>query len=256
MGETLVTASAVEAAAERVSVFFGCLQSTLVEWREAILARHGDGGRGDRDRGDGGRGDDLPVAALDRLVEALVLPALREHDPLLVGAGFVAAPEFTGGDDLHFAWWLGPLDDNPLGGPTTEPSRLDLASRSYSDYLRDFGSLEWYAIPRSTHRTHITGPYVDHLCACDYIVTVTSPVERDGRLLGVVGVDLYVRRLERELLPALLAAGGPVSLVNEWGRVMVSTDPSVLVGSVAATGEDAIRCPGTPFLLVAASAAS
>ena len=245
MAETVVAdrSAQLAVAAERVSALFVQLQEQLAGWRDAILADQGVEG--------------MPATALDDLVEGLVVPSLREDDPLLVGAGFVAAPEFTGRDDLHFAWWLGPLDENPLTGATTEPSRLDLAARSYSDYLRDFHSLEWYSIPRSTHRTHITGPYVDHLCACDYIVTVTSPVERDGRLLGVVGVDVYVRRLERELLPAMLAVGRPVILVNEWGRVMVSTDPSVLVGDVeeAREGERAgvLRCEGTPFRLVAAA---
>ena len=242
MAEITVTATEVGVAAGRVTALFGGLQERLSGWRDAILAAQD--------------GDGLAAAALDARVESLVVPALREDDPVLVGAGFVAAPDFTGGDDLHFAWWLGPLDDNPLSGATTEPSRLDLASRSYSDYLRDFPSLEWYSIPRSTHRTHITGPYVDHLCACDYIVTVTSPVERGGRLLGVVGVDVYVRRLERELLPAMLAAGRPLLLVNEWGRVMVSTDPAVLAGSVAEAGDGAVRCAGTPFQLVATSQAS
>lgn len=246
MAETIagaeIDSAGIDSAGKHVSILFGQLQQRLAAWNDAILADDG--------------GDGMTATALDERVEALVLPALREDDPLLVGAGFVAAPEYTGADDLHFAWWLGPLDENPLTGATTEPTRLDLASRSYSDYLRDFHSLEWYSIPRSTHRTHITGPYVDHLCACDYIVTVTSPVERDGRLLGVVGVDVYVRRLERELLPAMLAVRRPVILVNEWGRVMVSTEPSVLVGSVAdlgeGEGEAAVRCAGTPFRLVAA----
>ncbi len=240
MAEPVVTTqdeAQLDAAAARVSALFGDLHARLTDWRDAVLA------------GQGAEG--MPAAALDDLIERLVVPALREDDPVLVGAGFVAAPEFTGGDDLHFAWWLGPLDDNPLTGATSEPSRLDLASRSYSDYLRDFRSLEWYSIPRSTHRTHITGPYVDHLCACDYIVTITSPVERGERMLGVVGVDVYVRRLERELLPALLGVGRPTMLVNEWGRVMVSTDPTVLAGAVVLVDDDAVRCAGTPFRLVA-----
>lgn len=226
----------VELAAARVTGLFARIQDSLLGWREAILAE---------------AGRTTSPAALDDSVGALVLPALREDDPLLVGAGFIAAPEFAGGTDLHFSWWLGPLDANPVLGATTEPTRLDLAARSYSDYLRDFRSLEWYSIPQSTHRTHITGPYVDHLCACDYIVTVTSPVERDGRMIGVVGVDVYVKRLERELLPAMLAAGRPLALVNESGRVMVSTDPAVMTGSVVApaVAVAAVACPGTPFRL-------
>lgn len=247
MAETVVARrdEPLTAAAGTVSTLFERLLEQLARWRDALVADQGAGA--------------MSASALDDRVERLVVPALRENDPVLVGAGFVAAPEFTGGDDLHFAWWLGPLDDNPLTGATTEPTRLDLASRSYSDYLRDFPTLEWYSVPRSTHGTHITGPYVDHLCACDYIVTVTSPVEREGRMLGVVGIDIYVRRLERELLPAMRAVGRPVILANEWGRVMVSTDPSVLVGAVfdgvEGRCEGEVRCVGTPFRLLGSAQA-
>ncbi|WP_348787814.1 cache domain-containing protein [Leifsonia sp. NPDC080035] len=227
--------SGIDAAADRVASLFARIQDALAGWRTAILA---------------GAGETSGPAELDDRVGALVLPSLEEDDPLLVGAGFIAAPEFAGGSELHFSWWLGPLEDNPVLGATTGPTKLDLAARSYSDYLRDFRSLEWYRVPQSTHRTHITGPYVDHLCACDYIVTVTSPVERDERMIGVVGVDVYVKRLERELLPAMLRAGGPLALVNESGRVMVSTDPAVVVGTVLDAATAAVPCPGTPFLLV------
>ena len=230
------------AAATRVAGLFAGIHATLDEWREAVLAD----------------GDDLTATgpdALDERVAALVLPELERDDPLLIGAGFIAASASSesgpGVDrDLHFAWWLGPLDDNPVFGATSTPSKLDLGARSYAEYLRDFRSLDWYRIPQSTHRTHITGPYVDHLCACDYIVTVTSPVERDGRMIGVVGVDVYVKRLERELLPAMLGDTRPLALVNASGRVLVSTDPAVAVGTVVDVPDDAERCAGTPFRLV------
>lgn len=234
MASTVLDAGVAEAAG-RVSDLFARLHRTLSGWREAIL-------------------EDLEAASspalLDERVAGLVLPPLREPDPLLIGAGFVAAPEFAGGSDLHFSWWLGPLQDNPIFGATTAPSRLDLASRSYAGYLRDLDSLEWYSIPRRTRRTHITGPYIDQLCACDYIVTVTSPVESADGMIGVVGVDVYVKRLERELLPSLLASGRGLALVNASGRVLVSTDPSVRVGSVFPVPEDAVACPGTTFHLV------
>jgi len=226
-----------EAVAERVAGLFDGIHSLLAAWRTSILeVVSGDGA--------------TDPAALDDRVAGLVLPELAADDPLLIGAGFIAAPETTRTGDLHFAWWLGGLDDNPVFGATTGPSRLDLASRAYAEYLRDFPSLEWYRVPSSTHRTHITGPYVDHLCACDYIVTVTSPVERDGAVLGVVGVDVYVKRLERELLPVLLATGEPIALVNGSGRVLLSGDPAVVVGSVVVAPDDALSCAGTPFRVV------
>lgn len=232
------TALTVAAGAERVGGLFERVQETLGHWRSAVL-------------------DATPVrpttAALDATVASLVLPALDAPDALFVGAGFIAAPELTGGDAVHFSWWLGPLEENPVYGATTGPTRLDLSTRSYTDYLRDFRSLEWYRVPQSTHRSHVTGPYIDHLCTCDYIITVTAPVEREGAMIGVVGVDLSVARLERELLPELLATGVPLVLANADGRAVVSTDPAVLAGAVVGpspAGVADVACPGTPFRLV------
>ncbi|GIT79173.1 hypothetical protein LLS1_08420 [Leifsonia sp. LS1] len=228
-------------AAERVGALFSRIQVTLAGWRDAVLAV---------------TPDRPTTTALDAAIGALVLPELDAADALFVGAGFIAAPELTGTDSVHFSWWLGPLEENPVYGATTGPTRLDLTTRSYTDYLRDFRSLEWYRVPQSTHRTHVTGPYVDHLCTCDYIVTVTAPVERDGRMIGVVGVDVFVKRLERDLLPDLLATGVPLVLVNADGRVLVSTEPSVLAGAAVATepaGATTAVCPGTPFRLLPAA---
>ena len=235
---TLPSPVSADAVSDRVAELFGGIHELVAAWRASILVEvvAGDGA--------------TDPAALDERVAGLVLPELTAEDPLLIGAGFIAAPETTRTGDLHFAWWLGALDDNPVFGATAGPSRLDLASRAYAEYLRDFPSLEWYRVPSSTHRTHITGPYVDHLCACDYIVTVTSPVEQDGVVLGVAGVDVYVKRLERELLPVLLATDTPLALVNGSGRVLISGDPAVVVGSVVAVPDDAPACPGTPFRVV------
>jgi hypothetical protein len=228
----------VEAAAEHVGALFGRVQAMLERWRDAVLAA---------------TPERPTTAALDATVGALVLPELDATDSLVIGAGFIAAPELTGADAVHFSWWLGPLEANPVYGATSGPTKLDLGTRAYTDYLRDFRSLEWYRVPQSTHRTHVTGPYVDHLCTCDYIVTVTAPVEREGRMIGVVGVDLFVKRIERELLPELLEAGVPVVLANADGRAVVSTDPAVLAGTVVPDAQARVGstpCPGTPFQLV------
>lgn len=228
-----------------VASLFSRVFDQLTQWRDVIVD---------------GPAETTP-ARLDEVVGRMVEPLLSADDALLIGAGFIAAPDYVRGRDVHFAWWLGPLEANPLLGTTTTPTKLDLSTRGYADYLRDFRSLEWYSIPETTHQTHITGPYVDHLCTCDYILTLTMPVELDGRMIGVVGADVQVSRLERELLPTLLAIDRPVSLVNEVGRVMVSTDPARAVGTLlgrhpdaaSATADlDLLPCPGTPFTLAVA----
>jgi len=134
-------------------------------------------------------------------------------------------------------------------GSTDGPTRLDLSTRGYTEYLRDFRALEWYRIPATTRHAHVTGPYVDHLCTCDYILTLTMPVhDADGeRMVGVVGADVAVRTLERALLAAFLDVEEPLALVNEHGRVVLSTEPALQVGQLAGPGSRTVPCAGTPF---------
>ncbi|TFC20103.1 hypothetical protein E3O19_01700 [Cryobacterium algoritolerans] len=235
--------------ATEVGDIFARVFRTLDDWRDQIAAAVPD------------------RADLDILVESLVVPALLASadspaadtpsaaESLLIGAGFIAAPQYVNGRDAHFAWWLGPLASNPLLGNTSGASRLDLATRVHTEYLRDFRELEWYAVPAATNQTHVTGPYVDQLCTCDYIITLTKPVRLGERMIGVVGADIYVKRLEQVLLPHFLALAGPVVLVNQSGRVVISTEPTLPAGDILpnrrhpADGYDLLPCPGTPFLI-------
>ncbi|MBG6213975.1 MAG: hypothetical protein LH475_01155 [Cryobacterium sp.] len=196
-------------------------------------------------------------ADLDARVEGLARPALTDSSPLFVGAGFIAAPGYVRGRDIHFAWWLGPQGGNPLLGSSSSATRLDLATRAYADYVRNFRTLEWDQVPQSTNQTHVTGPYVDHLCTCEYIFTLTMPVRigEDAPMVGVVGADVAVKRLEQVLLPLLLAADGPMLLLNDVGRIVVSTDPTRPVGDMLAgpghplTGYNRAACPGVDLVI-------
>ncbi|TFC48220.1 hypothetical protein E3T26_10740 [Cryobacterium sp. TMT1-21] len=232
--------------AAEVGEIFARAFRTLEGWRDAIVAA-----------------GPVRAAELDALVEALVVPALRAEPPapggvpesLLIGAGFIAAPQYVTGRDAHFAWWLGPLAGTPLLGTTSGPSRLDLAARVNTEFLRDFRELEWYQVPESTNHTHVTGPYVDHLCTFDYVITLTMPVRVDRDMVGVVGADVFVKSLEQVLLPHFLALASPVLLINEAGRVVVSTEPSLPAGDILPNPRhplgdyDRMPCPGTPFLI-------
>jgi hypothetical protein len=239
-------AGAHEAAAAVAALFSGVFEQ-LAAWRAPIEQAIAPGIRAVAE---------VRPAELDQLVAGLVLPRLTEPDPRLVGAGFIADGEIVRGRDVHFAWWLGPLDDNPVLGSTEEPTRLDLSTRGYTEYLRDFRALEWYRIPATTRHAHVTGPFVDHLCTCDYILTLTMPVhapvgadDRGERMVGVVGADITVRRIEQELLSGFLAVDAPLALVNADGRVVLSTAPELQVGQLtdAAAAGSALECPGTPF---------
>ncbi|TFC36060.1 hypothetical protein E3O55_01140 [Cryobacterium sp. MDB1-18-2] len=257
---------APQACAAAVSAAVADVFTVLGDWRDRVAAA-------------------VPLTTtteLDALVETLVLPALLgEAEPaahrdaaqhgtaqhgaaphgtaphgapaLLVGAGFIATADYRPGRPAHFAWWLGPLASNPLLGTTLSPTRLDLAARVHTEYLRDFRGLEWYRVPEATGRAHVTGPYVDHLCTFDFIVTLTLPVQVDGGTVGVIGADVSVTRLEQALLPVLLGLSAPAALVNAVGRVMISTEATLAAGDIVPnpghplTGYDRVPCPGIPF---------
>jgi hypothetical protein len=173
-------------------------------------------------------------AVIDELVERLVVGPLSEPTAAIIGAGFVAQPGFVSDAYWHLAWWLG--EGNTLhvgvGDPVSVTRRLDAETNPTSESFRDYTALEWWRVPERTGHRHITGPYVDYLCTDDYTLTLTTPVLAHGRLLGMVGVDIYVKRIESILMPWLLGVGAVATIVNASGRVVASTDPHRAAGSI------------------------
>lgn len=205
-----------------VSEFFADVFTQLDQWQSRVQSVYGR----------------LHGAELDEAVAAFAIPALDRPDSPLIGAGFIGDAKDISGRSLHFAWWIGPIDANPLLAETTKSTRLDITERRYADYVGDFSALEWYRMPQEIRQTHVTGPYVDYLCTCDYILTITAPVFVDpdmagvDEMFGVVGADVFVRSFERAVMPSLLAIPGDAAVLNESGRVVVSTDPNLPAGAV------------------------
>ena len=192
--------------AERVAETFDALFATIDGWRDRLVERL--------------ELETSPTAsALDPFVEASTVPEL-ESDGLITGSGFVAAPGLLSDAQWHLAWWLG----GPAG-----IRRLATIDDPSNDQFRDYTTLEWWRFPARTGTRHLTGPYVDYVCTDDYTVTITTPVLVAGELLGVVGMDVLVDRLERELLPLLRERGTPTTIVNASGSIV---SYSALIGQV------------------------
>src|SRR5262245_41300668 len=155
-----------------------------------------------------------PLASADL---AALDPTVQSHlggaDGLVVGTGYIAAPSVLTDQALWLQWWS--------GDGTSEPTRLVVDLDPTSDRFCDYTGLPWFSVPRESGRRHITGPYVDFLCSDEYALTFTLPVTHDGRFVGVVGSDVYIRLFEPVMLPRLRALGGPAALVNAQGRIAV-----------------------------------
>ena len=176
-----------------------------------------------------------------------MVPVLERTGALEIGGGFVAAPGFLADTEWHLAWWLGGAADG-RGGAAPRVRRLLATEDPGDDAFRDYTTLEWWRVPSATRAPHITGPYVDYLCTDDYTLTLTAPAVFEGTMVGVVGADLYVADVERSLLPYLRSVAETTTLVNTWGRVVVSTDPHLATGSILRVNSERASFSGSAAL--------
>ncbi len=145
---------------------------------------------------------------------------------LVVGAGHVPAGDALADRARWLEWWT------VTSGPP--PRRLVPDTGSSAEHL-DYTRQPWFTVPERTGTRHVTGPYVDYFCTEDYTLTLTVPVRHEGRFVGVVGSDVFVANVERLVLPRLRGLGPRAALVNDRGRVVVSTSVREATGSIVRT---------------------
>jgi hypothetical protein len=150
---------------------------------------------------------------------------LRAPGQLAVGLGLVVAPRPGEGLPLRLEWWQADPDGGELH--TLEP---DLRPTSLGYY--DYTATEWYDVPRRTGRRHVFGPHVDVHGTGRYVLTFTEPVVAGRGFVGVAGADVPVRRFETHLLRTLGRLPAPFVLLTDEDRVVLSTAPRHLVGSL------------------------
>jgi hypothetical protein len=160
------------------------------------------------------------------VVQPLVTEVLGPREEVVHGGGFVAAPRLL----ADAAWWL-----EWFAWDAGLVQRLVSETDPGGAHFFDYTLMPWYAGPRdrSAPQGVVTGPYVDYLCTDDYTLTFTQAVRLpDGRFAGVAGVDVRVLAVEQALLTQMRATGRLLLLVNELGRVVVSTSARMLSGDL------------------------
>ncbi|MEU8660283.1 cache domain-containing protein [Actinoplanes philippinensis] len=168
--------------------------------------------------------DDLRAQAEHLLRTHADLSHLRPAVTAALGGLISGAGVITAERPQRLEWWM--------GADPAQRTRLDLDLDPASDTFVDVGRQQWFAVPRDTGVRHVTGPYVDYVCAGQYALTFTVPISRDGRFGGIAGADVFVADFERALRPALRALGSPAALVNTHGRVVAGTNAHHLAGSL------------------------
>lgn len=211
------------AVAEEVSAHFERILAEVDQMRAALCERFAAG----------------PVDAAQ--AEAAVHPIAQRllDGGAVLGTGYVAGRDALSDRALHLASWQG--EDKQLLGRSDAPGGDEF----------DYTKREWFRVPQTTGDRHVTGPYVDYVCADEYVVTSAVPVlVEGGRMVGIVGADQLVETLEDLLLEVLSDAGA--TLVSDHGRVIASADHRVAPGTLVELGPQAVPCGTLPMAIISA----
>src|SRR5579859_7059030 len=87
----------------------------------------------------------------------------------------------------------------------------------------------WYKAAESAGHLVLTPPYVTASAGNAVVMTIASPVLRDGKLAGVAGVDLDLSKVQAFLQSFQLEGKGYAFLVDADGTVIVHPDPSKIM---------------------------
>ena len=165
-------------------------------------------------------GAPLTEAQLGGLQRMLAEPVAVE--PMVWGAGFVAAPGVVDGLERYMAWWQ---------RQNTRVTRLRLNFDPRSVDVYDYLQMDWFQLPQRGQARVAYGPYVDYSGSDMYTITATIPVVADGAFLGVAGADLVVGEIEHRLLEVLRGTSADAVVVNTERRVIAANTPRWIVGS-------------------------
>lgn len=150
-------------------------------------------------------------AQLTQLVEQDSKELVSSTEYLVYGAGFCGS-DYVVSTGNPLAWWQGP-ELRLLASSTFGPGQAEI----------DLSRLEWYRVPRSTHKAHVAGPFVDYLCSNEVTVTLSYPLIIRDHFAGVACADLLVTTLEKTLQPRL-DLPKQSALLNTSGRIVLASD--------------------------------
>ncbi|NHT76755.1 methyl-accepting chemotaxis protein [Rhizobiaceae bacterium CRRU44] len=115
------------------------------------------------------------------------------------------------------------------------------------------GAGDYYQVPKQTGRDFFTEPYQYAIDGKNVLMTsFMVPLLKDGRFVGVTGVDTALDSLSRDLSGLKPLGAGFVALISQGGSIVAYPDQALLGKSLKDSGLDAaawdqvVARPGTP----------
>jgi methyl-accepting chemotaxis protein len=106
------------------------------------------------------------------------------------------------------------------GGDVTNVPLVDYETPGAGDY---------YLIPRQTGKSKVIEPYVYKIGGKDTLMTTVSvPIQRDGKVVAVAGVDLSLAQLQEQVAALRPLGSGSATLVSTAGVVVAGGNSETL----------------------------
>lgn len=142
------------------------------------------------------------------------------------GAGIVSVHPQVLARSRSLLWWVTQRENGRVA-----PLPLDADLTELGTYQAGLEDIEWYRVPATTGRPHMTGPFVDYMCTDQFAFTFTVPLKISGEFYGVAGIDMTVRSLEEQIESLLENVSPNAILLSNFDLVAISLDPRFATGS-------------------------
>ncbi|WP_374382450.1 methyl-accepting chemotaxis protein [Dongia sp.] len=166
--------------------------------------------------------------ALTRQGFTAALRAALQANPDLVGVWAGFQPDAFDGNDAGGVGSEGADETGryvPYAYPDSGQIKLDpMKSLDKQDASGDF-----YQIPFKTGEDTVLEPYIYALAGKDtLLVSLATPIKVDGKVIGVIGVDMSLEQMNQDLLKVRPFGTGSVAVISSGGLMAASIEPKNL----------------------------
>lgn len=126
-------------------------------------------------------------------------------------------------DDISVAWFL--------NLPNKELIQSDGTISVKQDY--DPSTTNWYPLISKRQQTIVTGAYTNSEYSTGLIVSVVSPIYKNGQLSGVVGLDISIDSLISNLSKIAIGNSGYLTVFDSDNNVVYHPNQDLMLSNVA-----------------------
>ncbi len=181
------------------------------------------------------------AGTLDRKTLTRLVRPMADRNPMAFGSWFTEAPGQYDGKGDSFRDML-EAGTNAAGQLQPywlrENGALKLTAATTSD--ADLPGEEWYRRSAESMKPAITDPYIEADAGNLLMTSVTAPVSADGKLVGIVGVDVDLATMAGAVASLHPFETGRVYLLSQSQKWLVGPPDQKLMETYKGEGADAV----------------